>query len=655
MKWEGPEIKVWDLWIVATEIDQLVVDWDEIPFLRLLFFIHLQNPCLREGLMFFGTLFGPIFRFYLTKSKKLPTIWNFLFIVNLTGFQLIKNLNLSKKANINAFIICPTNTALKIPILSIWILSFQLAFSQNYLIKEESTLEKHFIPDGNVFIYEDVEADMTFKEVAHPDFQHNFSQRSPGYEYQGEGHIWIRFTVNNTTGQRKDLIFYSNDWDVQFFSQDDTQSDFFSYPQGVLTKTYNNRLYSGEDADGKIVDDIGPNRTKTYYIKTKGFLYGLAFKDFDFVAVSDQRSNRTGALFDLWSIGIYTGVLVLILFGNFYLLGSAFKKSYLLYALYSLCHLFFFTGYYQIPTLFSFQWPFSHSLFLPMTAVLYMAFIHSYLSLTNSHRWLSYLFKGYIVLGSLAIIALLYLNLTDMLGYYRMLPMVNKINFFSIFLGTLLLIKIPGNLKYFVFVGTLFILIGALATWITQYDNAYAQTFFYSIAGNALEKITFLFAIFYLHNQEQTASRVQLMNAQKQLELRQQQLRNFSDSIKEKNRLIEVFEKQVAQSKVHQSQKQEYIKQLTNSIILTEEDWDSFKTLFEEVYPDFFFMLKQDYPQITKAEIRLMAMLKLNLKNKEIGAMLGISPESVVKTKYRLKKKLAETEQGDLTSLLEEL
>ncbi|WP_281499729.1 hypothetical protein [Allomuricauda sp. SCSIO 64092] len=35
MKWEGLEIKVWDLWIVATEIDQLVLDWNDGGPIRL--------------------------------------------------------------------------------------------------------------------------------------------------------------------------------------------------------------------------------------------------------------------------------------------------------------------------------------------------------------------------------------------------------------------------------------------------------------------------------------------------------------------------------------------------------------------------------------------------------------------------------------------
>ncbi|RIV70768.1 7TM-DISM domain-containing protein [Flagellimonas aequoris] len=531
----------------------------------------------------------------------------------------------------------------------------QFGHSQSFVVDNEPLGQKKFLDDEQVFIYQDPEGELTFEAIAHPSFQNNFKPRSQFKDYSSTGILWLRFTIKNNTDQRKDLVFYANDWDVQFFTLDKTNVPIFAQPQGVLVKTYNDHLYSGEDADGKIADDIMPYSSKTYYVKTKGILKELAFKDYDFIAVSDRQSADSRALFDLWSIGIYAGVLLLILFGDFYLMVTAYKRSYLFYALYSSCHLFFFTGYYQIPTLFSFQWPFSHSLFLPITAILYLAFIHSYLSLSTVNKLISRLFRIYIFLGSLVILILFYLNLTDMVAYYKLLPLANKVNLFSILVGTLLLIKIPGKLKYFVFLGSVFIIFGATLTWITQYHNAYAQTFFYSFAGNALEKITFLFGIFYLHNREQNASRIKLMNAQKQLELSQQQLTNFSNSIKEKNRLIETFEAQMEQSKDNQTQKQEYIKQLTNSIILTEADWDNFKSIFEEVYPNFFFMLKQDYPQITQAEIRLIAMLKLNLNNKEIGGMLGISPESVIKTKYRLKKKLAESEQGDLASLLEEI
>jgi hypothetical protein len=74
--------------------------------------------------------------------------------------------------------------------------------------------------------------------------------------------------------------------------------------------------------------------------------------------------------------------------------------------------------------------------------------------------------------------------------------------------------------------------------------------------------------------------------------------------------------------------------------ILTEDDWKSFKLAFESVHPGFFSKLQYHYPDITVSELRLAALIKLKLSLKESAAMLGISAESVKKSRYRLKKKL---------------
>jgi DNA-binding CsgD family transcriptional regulator len=53
---------------------------------------------------------------------------------------------------------------------------------------------------------------------------------------------------------------------------------------------------------------------------------------------------------------------------------------------------------------------------------------------------------------------------------------------------------------------------------------------------------------------------------------------------------------------------------------------------------------------VTEAEKRLLALTKLEMSNSEIAAMLGISPESVIKTRYRLRKKVGDE---DLKRLVE--
>ncbi len=43
---------------------------------------------------------------------------------------------------------------------------------------------------------------------------------------------------------------------------------------------------------------------------------------------------------------------------------------------------------------------------------------------------------------------------------------------------------------------------------------------------------------------------------------------------------------------------------------------------------------------MTEKEIRLASFLKMNLSTKEIASILNVMPDSVLKSKYRLKKKL---------------
>lgn len=72
----------------------------------------------------------------------------------------------------------------------------------------------------------------------------------------------------------------------------------------------------------------------------------------------------------------------------------------------------------------------------------------------------------------------------------------------------------------------------------------------------------------------------------------------------------------------------------------TESDWRSFEHYFTKVHKDFFRDLKTAYPKITTSELNLCALLKLNIPNKEIAQILGISYGSVRKAQHRLAQKI---------------
>ena len=87
----------------------------------------------------------------------------------------------------------------------------------------------------------------------------------------------------------------------------------------------------------------------------------------------------------------------------------------------------------------------------------------------------------------------------------------------------------------------------------------------------------------------------------------------------------------------------------------SDKDWEVFKTYFAEVHNDFGQKLKTFYSEISEKEICLAAFLRMNLTTKEIAATLNVLPEGVLKSKYRLKKKLGLDKDMDLTSFLNTL
>lgn len=86
-----------------------------------------------------------------------------------------------------------------------------------------------------------------------------------------------------------------------------------------------------------------------------------------------------------------------------------------------------------------------------------------------------------------------------------------------------------------------------------------------------------------------------------------------------------------------------------------DKDWEVFKTYFAEVHNDFDQKLKTLYTDISEKEIRLAAFLRMNLTTKEIATTLNVLPDSILKSKYRLKKKLGLDKEQDLGSFLNRL
>lgn len=86
-----------------------------------------------------------------------------------------------------------------------------------------------------------------------------------------------------------------------------------------------------------------------------------------------------------------------------------------------------------------------------------------------------------------------------------------------------------------------------------------------------------------------------------------------------------------------------------------DKEWETFKSYFVEVHNDFETKIKEISKDITEHELRLASFLKMNLTTKEIASILNVMPDSVLKSKYRLKKKLNLPRKDDLYHFLKGL
>lgn len=77
-----------------------------------------------------------------------------------------------------------------------------------------------------------------------------------------------------------------------------------------------------------------------------------------------------------------------------------------------------------------------------------------------------------------------------------------------------------------------------------------------------------------------------------------------------------------------------------NSSLEHDSDFDVFQSNFDIIHQDFFKILDEKYPQLSRNDKILCAYLKMNLSSKEIAPLLNISIRGVEVNRYRLRKKM---------------
>ena len=136
------------------------------------------------------------------------------------------------------------------------------------------------------------------------------------------------------------------------------------------------------------------------------------------------------------------------------------------------------------------------------------------------------------------------------------------------------------------------------------------------------------------------------------LQANTRQLTSFALHMMQKNLILKDLLENI--KKIETDANAESKKQLKNykikllNAISSDQDWKTFESYFEKVNPEFTKRLKEKHPDLTHKDLKLSALIRLNMDIKEAASTLNVEANSVRIARYRLRKKLGLSPEDDL-------
>ena len=136
------------------------------------------------------------------------------------------------------------------------------------------------------------------------------------------------------------------------------------------------------------------------------------------------------------------------------------------------------------------------------------------------------------------------------------------------------------------------------------------------------------------------------------------ELTSYSLLVSNKNMILKQitdFTAQIFDNKDNSIKIAKKINEIIQNNLNIDEEWENFKMHFDKVHPDFFEKLKQACDSLTEENLRMCAYIKIRLTNKQIAQLLHVIPNTVITSRYRLKKKLQLADDEDLDCFISKL
>jgi tetratricopeptide (TPR) repeat protein len=144
---------------------------------------------------------------------------------------------------------------------------------------------------------------------------------------------------------------------------------------------------------------------------------------------------------------------------------------------------------------------------------------------------------------------------------------------------------------------------------------------------------------------DEASHKLQKEKAENELYIKSSELVASAMQVEQKHELLNHINKKLVEiinTDISTPIKEE-LETLSNSfkLFLNDQDnMDLFNKKFQQVHKDFFKVLKQTHPDLTKTELKFCAYLRVQLSSSQISTVMNVTSEAIRKTRYRLRKKL---------------
>ncbi|MFN2430884.1 MAG: helix-turn-helix transcriptional regulator, partial [Cryomorphaceae bacterium] len=148
----------------------------------------------------------------------------------------------------------------------------------------------------------------------------------------------------------------------------------------------------------------------------------------------------------------------------------------------------------------------------------------------------------------------------------------------------------------------------------------------------------------YKIQSQQAAIRISQLEKEKlnqDIDHKARELTSKALHIAQKNEMIESLREQLTALSKNPNEKE--VKNMVNQLKLNEQQegiWTSFTEQFTSLNPKFHREFTHNFPDLSKGEFRLAALLRMGMGSKDIASLLNISETGLKKSRYRLRKKM---------------